>query len=168
MSNHVTIVDNDDNPISSKHWKEMRYSDLYRSSALWLTDIQSGDILLAQRARTKQNDPGKWGAAVAGTIEIDETYEANIVKEIEEEIGLINLSLAMGPKAFIDHGSHQFFCQWFLASVDKNKVQLQLQQDEVETTKWIPKKWLIDDVRRNPGNYVPSMAESLKVLEIVG
>ena len=40
----------------------------YRVSALWVTDSK-GRILLAQRVLTKRHNPGKWGRAVAGTVE---------------------------------------------------------------------------------------------------
>ncbi len=83
-----TIVDSNDNPIGAKHRQDKQYDDIYRVAALWLTDSITGDVLLAQRKWTKKNNPGKWAAAVSGTVEPNETYEINIVKEIEEEIGL--------------------------------------------------------------------------------
>jgi len=98
MGDFEITVDENDNPIGSKHWRIMQYDNIYRVSALWLTDRTIGEILLAQRKWTKKNDPGKWGAVVYGTIEVGETYDSNIIKEIEEEIGLTGLKLQKGPK----------------------------------------------------------------------
>jgi len=159
-----TIVDANDNPIGAKQRLDKQYDDIYRVSALWLTDSVSGDILLAQRKYTKNNDPGKWAAAVAGTVEPDETYESNITKEIEEEIGLLNISLSDGPKEFIDDGDNKFFCQWFVGSVDRSKVLIKIQEEEVESVKWVSVQWLLQDVKLNSQDYVPSMSNNLQVL----
>ncbi len=166
MNKSELVVDQNDNPIGAKPWQEMQYDDTYRVSALWLTDTENGDILLAQRKWTKKNDPGKWGTAVAGTIEEDETYESNIVKETEEEIGLTGLKLTLGPKTFTDDGKHKFFCQWFFASVDKSAVTIRIQEEEVEAVKWVAKAWLLNDVEQNPDNYTPSTPENLAALGV--
>ncbi len=164
MNNYEVIVDEQDNPIGSKPWRDVQYADVYRVSALWLTDARTGEALIAQRKWTKKNDPGRWGPAVAGTIELNETYETNIAKEIEEEIGLTGLSLTFGPKTYTDDGQHKFFCQWFLASVDKGNIQLKLQEDEVEGVKWVSKDWLLADLAKNPRNYTPSTPQYLHAL----
>jgi 8-oxo-dGTP pyrophosphatase MutT (NUDIX family) len=166
MGNFETTVNTDDEPIGSKHWRDMQYEDIYRVSALWLTDNSTDSILLAQRKWTKKNDPGKWGAAAAGTLEVGETYESNIIKEIEEEIGLKGLKLKIGPKMYCDDGKHRFFCQWFIATVDKEKVDIVIQEDEVESVNWVSKSWLLNDLMQSPERYTPSMAECLRALGI--
>jgi isopentenyldiphosphate isomerase len=166
MSDFELTVDVDDNPIGSKHWRDMQYDDIYRVSALWLTDTETDDVLLAQRKWTKKNDPGKWDTAVAGTVEANETYEGNIVKEIEEEIGLTGLKLVTGPKTFTDDGNHKFFCQWFLGSIDKAQANIKIQEEEVEAVKWVPISWLLDDLKQNPQSYTPSTPENLEALGV--
>ena len=166
MSKHEITVDINDNPTGSKHWQDMQYEDIYRVAALWLSDTATQDVLLAQRKWTKKNDPGKWGTAVAGTVEVDETYESNIIKEIEEEIGLTGLKLILGPRTYTDDGSHRFFCQWFLADVDKDHTELRIQNEEVETVKWVPISWLLDDVKKNPQSYTPSTPDNLEALGV--
>lgn len=166
MSNFEITVDENDNPIGLKHWSEMKYEDIYRVSALWLTDVETQDVLLAQRKWTKKNDPGKWGTAVAGTVEVDETYKSNIVKEIEEEIGLTGLKLALGPRTYTDDGSHRFFCQWFLASIDKTAADIRVQEEEVEGVKWVTISWLLADLRQNPESYTPSTSKDLEALGV--
>ncbi|HUD10433.1 MAG TPA: NUDIX domain-containing protein [Candidatus Saccharimonadales bacterium] len=160
----IVIVDKYDKPIGLKTYEELEYQDIYQVSALWLTDIRSSDILLAQRKWTKTNDPGKWAAAVAGTVDQDEDYQINIVKEIEEEIGLKNLELKVGPKQFTDDGSHKYFVQWFLAKVDKESTRITIQEEEVEAVDWVPENKLIQDARTNPGKYAPNFIDSLKLL----
>ena len=45
-------------------------------------------IVERQTAFDKKYDPGKWGPSAAGTVEEGETYQSNIIKELQEEIGL--------------------------------------------------------------------------------
>jgi isopentenyldiphosphate isomerase len=162
----VVVVDENDTPIGIKLFEDTEYEDIYRVSALWLTDVATGDILLAQRKWTKRHDPGKWTCAVAGTIEEGDTYDSNIVKEIGEEIGLTGLSLTTGPKQFVDDGAHKFFCQWFYASVDKNTTQLTLEEDAVEQVQWLQPAWLLTDVTHHPEKYPPTIVDSLHILGV--
>lgn len=160
----IIIVDTNNNPIGLKEFGSLDYEDIYQVSALWLTDVNSGDALIAQRKWNKQNDPGKWSATVSGTVDEGETYSVNIVKEIEEEIGLTSLKLTLGPKEFVDDGKHRFFVQWFLAKVDKNNTKIIPQEEEVEAVKWVAKEGLVSSVKTNPELYTPHFADSLKAL----
>src|SRR5579883_3197132 len=92
----LAIVDEHDKLISTKAREAIQPSDIYRVAALWLTN-PAGDVLLAQRKWTKKHDPGKWGPAVAGTVNSSETYGTNIYKEAQEEIGLAGAPFARGP-----------------------------------------------------------------------
>ena len=56
-------------------------------SSLWVMNSK-GEVLLAQRVFDKKHDPGKWGPAVAGTVEKGEDYDSNMLKEAGEEVGL--------------------------------------------------------------------------------
>lgn len=135
--------------------------DYYRVSALWLTNL-SGDILIAQRVLTKKNDPGKWGPAVAGTLEEGDTYETNIRKEILEEIGLSDIELSVGPKVLTTSPRH-YFSQWFTASCDIPASDLKLQAEEVAQVAWISKDNLINDISTNPDRYLAGMIDTVNL-----
>jgi len=98
MQDLYQIVDDQDNLIGAKPRNEIDFkNDYYRISGLWLTNSK-GQILIAQRLLTKDKDPGKWGPAAAGTLEVGETYESNAYKEADEEIGLTGVKFTQGPK----------------------------------------------------------------------
>ncbi len=166
-TNRVIIVDEQDVPIGLKTYGELTYKDIYRVTGLWLTDKKSGDALLQQRNWSKHNDPGKWQCAASGTVEEGETYEQNMVKEIEEEIGLTSLLLAETPKIFIDDGKHRFFCQSYAASTDKETTKITIQESELEATRWIGKKELVRELTEEPEKYVPSMISDMRMLGIL-
>ena len=162
----IIIVNDTDHPIDLKTYEEIRYEDIYRVAALWLTDTKTGNILFAQRSWGKHNDPGKWAAAVAGTLEEGESYKTNIVKETEEEIGLTDVVFTLGPRQFVDDGAHKFFCQWFFATVDKSQARFTLQEEEVEAISWLSNAELLADVQRNPDKYTPSIVQTLEILSL--
>lgn len=167
MSTQVVVVDQQDNPIGLKAYSDLKYEDVYRVSALWLTDTNTGDVLMTQRKWTKHNDPGKWMAAASGTIEEGEDYDQNIVHEIEEEIGLSDLKLTKGPKEYTDDGIHKYFVQWYIAEVGRSEVTIKIQEEEVEAYKWMPLDELINDLKDHPDKYVPSLAKDMRTLGVL-
>lgn len=164
MDEHIVIVDERDKPIGSKSREMILQDDIYRVSSLWLTDDKTGKCLIAQRKWTKRKDPGKWGTAVSGTVAAGETYEANVRREIAEEIGINDIALRLGPKQYIDDGKHRLFCQWFLAQVNKDEVPIRFQEEEIEAIKWVDISTLVADVQAHPDRYTTLAEESLKLL----
>ena len=58
----IPVVDANDIQIGLKEREDITSGDIYRVSALWLTN-SNGDVLLTQRSYTKKNSPGAWSAA---------------------------------------------------------------------------------------------------------
>jgi isopentenyldiphosphate isomerase len=151
----IIIVDDDDNIIGSKKYGTLDKSDIYRVSALWLTNSQE-EILLAQRSWQKNHDPGKWGPAAAGTLEQDETYDSNIIKEAEEEIGLKNVSFKKEPKTRI-RGKHNHFTQWYFATIEYDIKDFKVQKNEVEAIKWFDKNEFFEELKSKPDKFITTM-----------
>lgn len=152
----IQIVDEQDQLKGVKERTEVDYkTDIYRVSALWLTNLK-GQTLLAKRAAVKDKDPGKWGPAVAGTIDEGETYDINIYKEAEEEIGLTGEQFSKGPKILIKH-PRTYFCQWYFVSLDRETDSFVMQADEVDALEWIDIEQMKQDLKTNPEKYVPAM-----------
>ncbi|MEK7113309.1 MAG: NUDIX domain-containing protein [Patescibacteria group bacterium] len=132
----IPIVNEQDEMIGYQERETRNPKDICRVTSLWLTDT-AGNILLAQRSFEKKNGPGLWGTAVSGTVEEGETYESNIIKEAEEEIGLKDLKPLIGPK-FRRSTTHEYFGQWFTAMVSHDYPFVK-KDDEVEQIKWFTK-----------------------------
>lgn len=158
----VIIVNEKDEQIGLKERKDIKKNEMYRVSALWITNSK-GEILLAQRAFTKKNSPGKWGPACAGTIEEGETYESNIVKEAEEELGLKNIPPKKGPKIKNDEGEHIYFCQWFILNKNLNIKDLKIQKDEVEQVGWFKKEKILKNILEHPENFTKNLHQWIKL-----
>jgi isopentenyldiphosphate isomerase len=159
----INIVDENNNIIGIKYRDEIDYkTDRYQCTGLWLTNSK-GEILLAQRKLTKEKDPGMWSCAVAGTVEEGETFETNIYKEAEEEIGLRGIPFKFGPLQK-NEVPRKNFAQWFLAEVDLPVESFTLQADEVEQIAWVNPETLMEDVRSHPDKYVSSFKSILNKL----
>lgn len=152
----IPIVDEEDNIIGYKDKKDHNPKDICRITGLWVT-APNGEILLARRSFTKKHDPGVWGPAVSGTVEEGETYESNIVKEAEEEIGLTGVKFKIGPK-IRRSTSHEYFAQWFTAVVERDYPFVK-QDDEVEEIRWFSKSEISKLLEDTPEVFLKNLKE---------
>ena len=134
----IPVVNENDEIISFKDRSKIKTNDIYRVSGLWVFNSK-GAVLLAKRAKTKKNNPGFWGPGVAGTVNKNETYESNIIKESFEELGLKDISFEKINKEKTN-GEHKYFCQWFKTIIDKEISEFKIQTSEVDEIKWVVKE----------------------------
>lgn len=160
MEKVEVIVDKNDVVIGAKPRAEISSDEIYRVAALWITNAK-GEHLLARRALTKSHNPGKWGPGVAGTVEEGETYESNIVKEAQEELGLTGLAITRRHKTFTQ-GEHTYFCQWFSAVVDRPIEAFRPSPEEVAEIAWFPTERLREALLEAPENFLRSVAAQLE------
>jgi isopentenyldiphosphate isomerase len=156
----IPIVNEQDEIIGYKERGELGPKDICRVTGLWVTSPE-GDTLLARRAFTKKHNPGKWGPAVAGTVEEGETYESNIIKEAEEEIGLVKFSPQISFKNRRSRG-HEYWGQWFTAVVDRS-YPFKKQDEEVEEIRWFSKNELIKFLEETPEELLSNLKEYIKL-----
>lgn len=155
----IPIVNEQDEIIGYKEREDRSFGDIIRATGLWVID-KEGNILLAQRSFDKKHDPGLWGPAVGGTVEEGETYESNIIKEAEEEIGLKDVSFNIGPKIRVFSG----FGQWFSVVVDHN-YEFVKQDEEVEQIKWFREDELNKMLKENPEIFIKGFENYIKLLK---
>jgi len=154
MADKIIVVNEKDEVVGAKERGTVAVDDIYRVSALWITNSK-GDVLLAQRALTKKNDPGRWGPAVAGTVEEGETCLENITKETEEEIGLMGVQFTEGPKWRVSL-ERNLFCQWYFLEFNGELSDLKIQKEEVADIKWFPREDLKRLLKDKPGMFLSS------------
>ena len=152
----ISIVDEDDNIIDYVERDLRRDDQRYRVSGLWITN-RAWEILIAQRHKNKKHYPLLWWPAVAGTVEKGETYQENIIKEAEEELGIKDIRPILWPKTETT-SRYIHFTQWFLLTIDRELDEFILQEDEVESLKWISSESLRKEYAESPDNFVPSFA----------
>jgi len=159
MPAKIIIVNTKDEQINIKEQGTLDYEkDIYRVSALWITNSE-GQILLAKRAYTKKQHPGRWGPAVAGTIEEGETYDSNIIKEAEEELGLKNIKPKKGFKNMVSI-EYLYFVQWYFLELNEPPSFFKPDPREIAEIKWFTK----DQLRNMKEELTDGVLNSMKEL----
>lgn len=160
------IVNQQDDIIGSKERADIDFlTDIYRVAALWLINL-SGRVLIAQRGLSLKNAPGLWGPSVAGTLDEDApTYEGCIVKETQEELGLMNMAFTKldEPRLF-NESARTYFVQYFTATIDLLEEDFRLDKREVNMVKWVDANMLSDDVKLYPEKYVDGFITAVGLL----
>ncbi len=158
----IPIVNEQDEIIGYKDRKDRNPKDIFRATGLWMTN-SDGDILLAQRSFSKKYNPGIWGPAVNGTVEEGETYESNITKEIEEELGLLDIKPVLGKK-FRKNNEHRYFSQYFYLTLDMDIKDFKINKEEVAEIKWFSRQELEKELKENPKKFSSGVHDCMKDL----
>ena len=160
----IIIVDKDDNIIAHVPRKERKSTDIFRISSLWITNSE-GDILLAQRHKNKESNPEKWSTAVAGTNEEGETYESNMYKEAEEEIGLTGVVFEKRMKIQKFDREYPFHCQWFSCVLDRDIGGFTRQESEVQDLRWWTREELQKAFQETPEIFTKNMPRYFEMFD---
>lgn len=161
----IAIVDHDNKVIGRKARTDIKPGDIYTASTLWIKDGK-GRILLSQRSFRKENSPGKWGPSAAGTIEYDESYVSNVIKEAKQELG-ITISpeqLQMGPLKF-NQKTRTYFAQSYIYTYEAKEDDFLLQNDEVVDVKWFSISQIDNLLVKYPEMFSSSFADTWVLLK---
>ncbi len=165
MIEQMTIVDENDNIIWHKdRWTLIFPQDIYRISALWVENFQ-WEVLIAQRAFSKKNQWWVRWPAVSGTVNKQEDYEKNIIKESMEEIWLKLENYKLWSKIFVksENKNRRYFCQRFTTIINQDINKFVLQKEEVESIQRISKEKLTNWVKNKPEDFTSTADEYIKL-----
>lgn len=133
---------------------------LHASVHCWIFD-NNKNVIIQQRAATKETFPNFWDVSVAGHIAAGEVPAIAAIREIKEEIGISvtkNQLYFIGTSKnkivhhpqFIDNELHYIY----LCEINFNITSLKIQQEEVAAVKSIPIKNLKATVFAKNNNFV--------------
>lgn len=156
----ISIVNRDHVVIGKKPRADITKDDIYTASVLWILD-QRNRILLSQRVFTKKNSPGKWGPSASGTIEYDEKYIDNVIKEAKQELGItIDPSrLQPGPLVFNNH-ERSYFAQTYMYHCNQSEDEFVTQYEEVLDVKWFEIEKIDELLVKYPEMFTSSFANN--------
>lgn len=108
-------------------------------AVLWLVN-ENGELLLAQRALHKRQDPGVWGPSVTGKLEPGENAMQALLRETQEELSLapshyIPCFVAELPFLHPD-GEQRVFTIYKAAVPSRIRNVIKFDQDEVAAIEW--------------------------------
>jgi isopentenyl-diphosphate Delta-isomerase len=155
----IPIVNERDEIIEYKERDEALSQDIRRTSIIWIFN-KNKEVLIQKRQLTKKIFPGRWSPSTAGTIEENETYEANATKELEEELGVKNAKLIPLQKKLYQVGEIKRFRFVFIVYADILKKDFILQKSEVAEVKWISLEKLSNLLQKTPDELTPSVRDT--------
>ena len=159
----IPIVNEQDEIVCYKEREEATREDIRRITSLFLFN-EKGETLLARRHPNKLISPNRWGPAVEGTVDEGYDYDATIVKEMEEELGLKTIQPIFISKEFYATLEAKRFCSYYYAVVSEN-IKFTLQESKVSEVRWISisdlKRWFLE----KPEEFLLSFPIKIKLLE---
>ncbi len=84
----IDAVDADDRVIGRYTRREIHRRELRHRACHALVFNAAGELFLQHRSMRKDNNPGRWDSSCAGHVDSGESYDACIVRELEEELGI--------------------------------------------------------------------------------
>jgi 8-oxo-dGTP pyrophosphatase MutT (NUDIX family) len=124
----VVIVDHHNNVVGSAPRREMRAKRLPHRSTYILVFNPRGELYVQKRTMTKDVFPGYYDIAAGGVVLSGETYDVGAARELEEEMGIREVSLtALFEFYFEDDRT----CVWGQAFSCVHDGEVVLQPEEV-------------------------------------
>jgi len=141
---------------------------LHRGFSLFLFNLKN-ELLLTQRAWSKQTFPGIWTNTVCGHPGPGETVVKAAKRRLRQELGIIN---SIKIIKIMKNYHYQFtdqngiveneICPILVVYTD---LKPRPNPKEVAALRWIPWKKFLQEIKENPRNYSPWSVEEAKILE---
>jgi len=115
-------------------------------------------MLLQLRSDQMVTYPGFWDQAVGGHVDVDESYEVAAIREMAEEIGVVDTPVAAVETSF---RNGNLFEGIFVATID-DTLDLNFDRHEVADLQWLSIEDFERDAADHPGKYVPAFMHTWK------
>lgn len=132
---------------------------MIKAAVLWIVNEEQ-EILLAQRAHHKAQDPGVWGTAVAGKLEPGESFDTAVVREAKEELGLkpadYNPRFLFEKEFSHPDGEVRRFGIYYGVLPKAKSNLIHIDANEVAGFAWCTLEMIEEKMRLSPEELVPS------------
>jgi isopentenyldiphosphate isomerase len=126
----IVIVDYNNNVIGTEHRSVMRNRGLLHRATYILVFNSNGHLFVQKRTLTKDIYPGYYDVAIGGVVRAGESYEESAGREIEEEIGITDVSLKYLFDFYFEDSGNQV---WGRAYYCVHDGAIVLQEEEIES-----------------------------------
>jgi isopentenyldiphosphate isomerase len=143
----VTIVDEDNIEIGQLTRAEMRARNLIHRATYILVFNSRGHLFVQKRTQAKDIYPGHYEIAAGGVVLAGESYELSAGRELEEELGINNITLRHLFDNFYDGGHNRVWGRVFSCCYDG---PMQLQEEEVESGEFMTIENVLAMIKTHP------------------
>ena len=102
----------------------------------WLFN-NKGEILWQQRSFQKDTSPGFWDMSCGGHILSGHKPEETLRRELEEELGLVDVDFHLVDKYIFNHKTQTELVYLYYGIIDCPISEIKIQKKEVEQVEWI-------------------------------
>lgn len=168
MSNTpIQIVDENNTPIGSASKKEVWTKGLLHQVVRITILDETGHILVQKRSGNKELFPGRWDNSAAGHVDAGETYEQAAYRELEEELGIKDVTLEkMGDDYYIEvHDDWRImkrFTQAYKLTLKNPLPVFTLPPEEVESIEWMSVPQVKELVEKQPDTVTDGLEQIIK------
>jgi len=143
----IDVVDENNQPTGKVISKREAHENgaWHRNVHIWIYNPK-GEVLIQKRSEKKSTYPGLWDISSAGHVSAGQGFDQAAVREVFEELGLkirfsqlkkIEIRKIKQDEPAIGYHNHEIV-QICLLKLDKDVKGFKLQEEEVESTKFIP------------------------------
>ncbi len=81
------VVDENDEVVRQERREVVHAEELLHRAVHAFVFNKRGEVFLQKRSRLKDSHPGRWDSSASGHLDAGESYDACVVRELEEEVG---------------------------------------------------------------------------------
>jgi isopentenyl-diphosphate delta-isomerase len=151
----VIVVDEDDNEIGTEYMMDAIKKGMIRRASRVYIFNESGKLLVQQRSK-KVLKPLMLDQSAAGHVDIGETYEQAAHRELQEELGLVDVDLELIETSF---RTTDFYNAIFKVTVPDN-TEIKYDPEELQTVIWYDPEELTNDMEQEPDKFTPAFKEA--------
>ncbi len=139
---YFDIIDKSGNIIGKATREECHKNNLLAHRVVHILIFNSkGELLLQKRHKNKDIQPGKWDTSVGGHLNLGETFEQAVEREMQEELG-INIPLKHIYDYWMFNNIETEYVRTYIGVYDGN---IKFDPDEIDEVKF----WSLADIEKN-------------------
>ena len=154
MEEIFDVVNERNEVIGQAPRKEVHRRGLRHRAVHILVYNAAGQLFLQKRSMTKETDPGTWDSSAAGHVDAGETYDASIIRETREEIGI---ELGSTPEHILSlDACPQTGMEFVQVYRTFHEGPFTLHPEEIETGDWFSPEHITQWIADKPEEIAPS------------
>ncbi|MBU6415197.1 NUDIX domain-containing protein [Patescibacteria group bacterium] len=157
MSNVIWVDENDN--VLGEITREKAHQEglLHRVAVIYLVN-DKGDILVNERAKD-----GHFDHSSAGHVDVGENYFEAAKRELEEELGVVDVELQNIGSSCAQDKNKMFNSRHIFRVYVCKANPVKLKKDEVKSVYWANPKKIYEDMKINPQNYTGGFKSTLRL-----
>jgi isopentenyldiphosphate isomerase len=138
MTEKIIFVDENDDPIGSGTREEAWAKGIYMRIVRSILRDENGRILSQLRSPEKKSYPNRWTDSASGHVDVGDTYDSAVAREMKEEVNIITELTFIGKFPSEDSVADKHILEFnaIYEGVIDSATQFQLQESEVSAVKW--------------------------------